>query len=370
MKIAILRRRFVEHGGGERFVAEFTRRLAAIGHEPHLFAEAWPAAAAGVTVHRVPALGRGSTLSTLGYAWLAPRLARAAGLDLVLSFERTLDQDVLRAGEGCHRQWLELRARHLRGGLGGWRPFHRVVLALERRICLRGARTIAVNSNLVADGLRRHYAPLGAALVVVRNGVDLERHAPAVREAMRAEARRALGLDPEDLALLAVGSGFERKGIATAVRALGDPALARARTVLLVAGRGREASLAALAGRVGARVRFLGLVGDPRPLYAAADLFVLPTVYDPASNATLEALAMGLPVVTTATNGSSEVLAHGCSGWVLADPSDAGALARAIEEARDPERRRGVGAAGRAAVEAFPWERHLQEMLALCVRPA
>lgn len=371
MRIGVLRRRWVPHGGGERFVEAFLSVLVGGGHEVHLYTESWARPVDGVTVHRVPALGAGSALRTLGYAWLAPRLAAGAGLTLVHSFERTLRQDLYRAGEGCHRQWLELRRRYaprvLRAG-PALRPLHRVVLAIERRICRGGgARLIAAPARLVAEGFERHWAPLAAPVVVLRNAVDTRRFHPDVRSALRPRARAEFGLRPEHRALLALGSGFERKGVATLVRALARLGPGRrTRFVALVVGHGDRAGLDRLARRAGVagHLRVLGPVEDPRPLYAAADVFVLPTLYDPSSNATLEALAMGLPVVTTATNGSAELLAPGRSGWVLPRPDDVQGLATLLEEAAEADGE-AIGAAGRRAVEPLTWERYLDETLAL-----
>jgi UDP-glucose:(heptosyl)LPS alpha-1,3-glucosyltransferase len=375
VKIGLFRRRYRAHGGGERFLESFLPVLVAAGHEVHLYAESWPAPPAGVVLHRVPAVGVGPATRTLAYAWLGPRLAAGCGLTLVHSFERTLRQDLFRAGEGCHRQWLELRRRFLGRPLAGpdaWRPFHRVVLALERRICRGGARWLAVTSDLVGQALTRHYAPLGAPVTVLRNAVDLERFHPDVRAALRPGARARLDAAAGDRVLLVLGSGFERKGVATLVRALGRlKAAARALPLVLVVGHGRAAPLRRLARREGVdgRLRFLGPVDDPRPLYAAADLFVLPTVYDPSSNATLEALAMGVPVVTTATNGSAELLEHGRSGWVLERPDHVAGLARVLDEVGDADLR-AVGEAGRRAVEPCTWARYLDETLDLYRRLA
>lgn len=377
MKIAVLRRRWSDAGGGERFTQAFVQALAEAGHAVHLFAERWPEPPPGVRVHRLPALPAGSAVRTLVYAVLAPRAARQAGVDVVHSLERTVAQDIYRAGEGCHRQWLDLRRRHLPGRRWGerWRPFHCIVLALEARICRRGAaRLLVVNSRLTEAGFRAAYPPLPTPVALVRNGVDLTRFHPAARRAARAAAREALGLGPGDLALVLIGSGFARKGIATAVRALATVERQRHRPVLIVAGRGAPGPFIDLARRHGVerRLRFLGVRDDPRPLYAAADVFVLPSVYDPASNATLEAMAMGLPVVTTGTNGSSEIIEHGVSGWVLRDPEDADGLARVVGEAAEEARREVIGQAARGSVEAWPWERSVHETLDLYrgLRPA
>jgi UDP-glucose:(heptosyl)LPS alpha-1,3-glucosyltransferase len=72
---------------------------------------------------------------------------------------------------------------------------------------------------------------------------------------------------------------------------------------------------------------------------AAADAFMLPTLYEPFSNACLEALAAGLPVITTRYNGFAEIIEPGVDGEVIDNPRDVTAFVRAIEAWRDPARR-------------------------------
>ena len=115
---------------------------------------------------------------------------------------------------------------------------------------------------------------------------------------------------------------------------------------------------------LGDRVRVEGFAADPRPYYAAADAFVLPTKFDPFSNATAEALACGLPVITTAANGVSELMTDGLEGMVLADPYNLRGLAEALARLQDADRKR-MGEAGRALAERLTWKRHVDGMLAV-----
>ena len=125
-----------------------------------------------------------------------------------------------------------------------------------------------------------------------------------------------------------VGSGWERKGLRFAVAALGK---AKARKVrLLVAGRGEPDEFSP------PNVRFLGEIEDLRATYAAADLFILPTIYDPFSNACLEALASGLPVITTRANGFSEIMEDKIHGSIVDRADDVDSLTKAIELWSDP----------------------------------
>jgi len=153
---------------------------------------------------------------------------------------------------------------------------------------------------------------------------------------LRAQTREQLGLRETDYVLLFAGSGWERKGLQAAIDGIRQ-VNAACHPLLLVAGRGNPRLY-----RGSERVRFLGPVRQMAACYAAADAFVLPTLYDPFSNACLEALAAGLPVLTTAANGFSEILQSGVEGAILEDPADSMAIARAMEAWSDPARRAAI----------------------------
>lgn len=103
-------------------------------------------------------------------------------------------------------------------------------------------------------------------------------------------------------------------------------------------------------------MRFVGPVTEPERYYAAAEVFVLPTYFDPFANATLEAMAAGLPVITTRMNGVAEILTPGTDGFVLEDPRDAAGLEKLLVELADAGRRRAVGQAAHAAATRLSWQ--------------
>jgi UDP-glucose:(heptosyl)LPS alpha-1,3-glucosyltransferase len=97
--------------------------------------------------------------------------------------------------------------------------------------------------------------------------------------------------------------------------------------------------------------------------YAAADVLVLPTIYEPFSNACLEALASGLPVVTTRAAGVSELLPDRLDSLTLPSPSDHAAIAERLRRLRDPHERRVLGVEARAVAEARSLEIMADEFL-------
>jgi len=109
-------------------------------------------------------------------------------------------------------------------------------------------------------------------------------------------------------------------------------------------------------------IQYAGTTDAPERFYAAADVFCFPSYYDPCANVVLEALACGLPVVTSTTNGSGEILTAGKEGYAV-DPDDAEGMGECIGEFFDAERRAAASKAARALAEARPIERNFREIM-------
>ena len=332
----------------------FAQALLAAGHDCTLFTSAdWPAADwPGARIERLP--GR----SPIAFA-NALQAARAyAGCDYLFSLERVWSCDAYRAGDGVHRAWLKRRAATepfwKRWGIA-FNPKHRQLLALESRLFApEGAGIIIANCRMVKEEIVREYGYPAERIHVVYNGLPVT----APSRGLRAQTRAQLGLTESDYVLLFAGSGWERKGLQTALDAV-EQIPAACRPLLLVAGKGNPRRY-----RQSERVRFLGPVGQMAAYYAAADVFVLPTLYDPFSNACLEALAAGLPVLTTAANGFSEILQPGIEGEVLQEPTSSAALARAMEAWSDPARRTAIQPRLLELASRFTIEANVQATLA------
>ena len=351
MRILIITRPFTFHGGVESATAGLVRALVAHGHDVHRGGPGRQAPEPGVTDHRLPMPPLPSALRGIALALGAAALARRRGWDVVQSHERTLRQDVYRAGEGCHRAYLDTI-----GGRSGRRLHHAVTLALERRVFARTPQIVAI-ARRGADEIARYYTVPASRLAVVYNGVDLERFHPRLRAQHRASARAEIDVPAAAFTVLFAGSGFPRKGLGTAILALGRVAdVGDAR--LIVLGRGDATPYRRLADELGvtARITWLGARPDIERWYAAADVLALPTRYEPFGNVHLEALASGLPVVTTMVAGGAEVVDDGC-GAVIA-PDDAAGLAAALDKlrARDAADLRD---AARAAAEPYTFARQV-----------
>jgi UDP-glucose:(heptosyl)LPS alpha-1,3-glucosyltransferase len=319
----MVRRAWAATGGAERYLLRFAAGLAARGHDPMLVTgpdwprERWPHG----EIFRLQAN------SPRAFADALARNRAAIGCEQLFSLERAHACDTYRAGDGVHAAWLARRAARepkWKSAFRLWQPKHREVLALEKELFGGGADRIIVNSKMVAREIREHFGTPEERIHLVYNGYDLPAHESTEEPGHGREAtRQLLGIREDQLMILFTGSGWERKGLADAVAALDR--LDNKSTILVVAGSGKMRPQLKHS-----RARYPGPILDMAPLYAAADLFVLPTFYDPFSNASLEAARHGLPVVTTTANGFGELIRPEVNGSVV-PPGDVDRLAAALE---------------------------------------
>jgi UDP-glucose:(heptosyl)LPS alpha-1,3-glucosyltransferase len=368
MRLGLVRQRYTPYGGAERFVERAIEALLERGVGVRVYTRSWPPARAGriePVICNPPYFG--SLWRDAGFA----RSVRAALArdrpDIVQTHERIDGCDIFRAGDGVHRAWL---AERLRTGDRAERlriaanPYHRYVLGAEASVFASPSlKAVICISQMVKDDVRRYFAIPDAKLHVIYNAVDPREFGPGVRRD-RAATRARLGLVDADVAFLLVGSGYARKGVPTALAALARlPARAR----LVIVGRDKDPGhYEALARRLGVhpRVVFAGPQQDPRTYLGAADVFVLPTLYDPLGNAVLEALACGLPVVTSRRCGAGELVAAYDAG-ALCDAVDASAFAAEMEQLLDPGVRARAAARAPGAVAALSPEAMTSRLLAL-----
>jgi UDP-glucose:(heptosyl)LPS alpha-1,3-glucosyltransferase len=343
VRLAVIRQRYTPFGGAERFVERALSALAARGVELTLLTRRWPRDEQHLftpIIVNPPYVGR--LWRDRGFARAVRAAVATSDATLVQSHERIDCCDLYRAGDGLHSVWLDERlvdataVERLRVRAS---PYHRYVLDAERRLfASKRLKAVICISRMVQNDIRERFGMAVERLPIIYNAVDGETFSPRLSIGSAA-TRTALGIDDECVVFLLVGSGYERKGVGRAIEALASvPAPAH----LVVVGHDRNpARYIALARRhgVGARVTFAGPQADPRPYYGVADVFLLPTLYDPLSNAVLEALACGLPVITSTRCGAGELVAAHRAGIVcgardIAAIGDAmrGLLAQSVRE--------------------------------------
>jgi UDP-glucose:(heptosyl)LPS alpha-1,3-glucosyltransferase len=351
MKVAIVQEQVdVRRGGSETSTVEMARELACLGLDLTVVCRGAgdePFVADNVTY--LPIAARGLTRLGRTYRFIqgVHRLCRTQRFDIVHAVTPCLSANVYQPRGGTYAETVTrtlARVRH---------PTLRCLKRLARVFNVRQRFLQRVEQNLlrkrrarvsvaaVSDYVRRQVCDglgfPGERARVIFNGVDIAPLSEDERTQQRRALRGGLGVDIETPLVIFVAHNFGLKGLAELVRAT---ALAPPQRpwLVVVAGRDDPGRYRRLARRLGVaeRVRFVGTQTPVRAWLAAGEVLAHPTWYDPCSRVVLEALSVGLPVVTTRYNGAAEVMQPGRHGVVLDEPGDAPGLAAALTRALDP----------------------------------
>jgi UDP-glucose:(heptosyl)LPS alpha-1,3-glucosyltransferase len=360
MRLALtIERLDLARGGAEvaglRLIEELVRR----GHQVCVMTEAVvPPLPEGVEVERIRLPFPSVALRQLSFVRRTARRLRSGRFDASVACGRGIAEDIIWAHTGSHPATMmgavrtyyynpllrTLRRYQDRYSAKSW-----VYAWIERRCFARrpSPYLIAV-SEMEAREYEQFYGVERGRIRVAYSLVDVRRFSPETRQPLRQAARARLGLKDES-AILFVGQNFKRKGLRLLVEAAALLAQRGHSFRVLVGGgslrQGRP--YMALAEKLGcaSAIQLLGPTRSVEEWYAAADIFCLPTFYDTFGMVVLEAMACGLPVVTSRFAGVSEVIQDGETGCLLAGAHDARELARRLEELLSPERRAAMGAA-------------------------
>lgn len=351
MRIAFVVHDYNRSGGHSRYVHEHVVRLVR-DHDVHVlantFGEPLPA---GATAHRVPAL-RVTALTTIVTFAVPATLMMPAGFDIVHSQGFSMRGANVITAHISNGRWLAAR-RDLEGRR---LPVHElvfgaVVTPLERRALADPATSVIAVSHALADDLRSAYGRT-APTTVIHHGVDGAQFNPGVRR-HRSAVRQSLGIGDDAVAFLYVGD--LRKGFVPSLAALAR--VPGARLVAVSRSNLDEAARQASDAGVGERVHLVPPTDEVERYYGAADAFVLPTPYDAFGMVITEAMACGLPVITTPHAGASELVEPGVHGHLVREASDVPGIARAMQHlASDREARTACGAAAARLMAAHTWD--------------
>ncbi len=328
MRIALVFPNCNRQGGVERVVLEAANYLSRRGHRTHLLANNWDDALLDpqVACHYIASGG----MSSWRLATFARRAVRAARQidpipEVFAGFGVQSPARSVTWVQSVHQSWIHISQRH-RAFYGRMRqranPFHATVLALERNYYgKRRYRKLIALTDTVKSDLMRYYNVPEDDIEIIPNGFSPSEFSAARAEARRERMRRKLRLASDQKVIVFVANELERKGFGPLLEAFGR--LRDDRAVLMVVGRVNPSGYSGQISRLGDhRVRFMGSSGEVADFYAAADVFALPTQYEAWGLVIVEALASGLPVLTSRLAGASVAVEEGTTGLLLDDPRD------------------------------------------------
>ncbi len=343
-------------GGAERYTVDLAAALARRGSQVSLLASSFAAPIDGVTNVLIKAGGVTRTQRYRRFLDSLEDYLAANTQDIVHAMLPVRQCDIYHPHAGLAAAQARRTGKRML-----FAPRRRTMARVERDL-LTGTRPPIVLSlsNYVKKEIVIHYPTLPAdRLATLFNAVDLERFRP----------RQATGVIRDQLPRgavvgLFIGKDYVRKGLAEAVSALGKlqmPGSQSGSPALAIVGH-EDVRKLGLSLPPGVTVLAFPSTTDPLAYYADADFFVLPTRHDPCSLVVLEALAMGLPVISTRFNGATEIMTDGVHGFILNDPGDLDALASAMREMMDPDRRAAMRAACISLRPQLSYEQHLDKL--------
>ncbi|MBI5307479.1 MAG: glycosyltransferase family 4 protein [Planctomycetes bacterium] len=374
LKIALVFPKYTTHGGTERFIYDFSQKLLEMGHEVHLVVGKISVPVdKRIVVHKASVIRCGRFIKIVSFLLSSRWILKKHRFDIVQGFGRTIKHDVFRAGGGCHKEYRNNVLRKIKNPVARYfklyLPYQILLLYIEKRQFFRGNfKKIVAISNQVKKELVSNYRVPAKDIEVIYSGVDIDVFNPANRGKYLPVIRKPFDIKRHEKVILFLGTGFERKGLIFLMRAFATLSAACPDTKLLVVGKDnaiKRYMQHAEQLQIADRVIFTGQQSDVEMFYAAADVFVLPTLYEPFGSVCLEALASGLPVITSRVAGASEVL-DGMEHLVVEDPMDIEEMAGKIRLllADDAERAK-LAIAARKIAERYTISHNAQRFVSL-----
>lgn len=292
--------------------------------------------------------------------------------DLIFGMDRNRMQTHIRAGNGVHDAYL--KSRLLTEGRLKYisclmNPLHRKILKIEKEAFENPLlQKLFTNSHMVKQQILERFSTDPAKIQVVHNGVEWKEMQIDFERSFidRATLCRARGLDPDSFHLLFIGNGYLRKGLHQLLEGLAK--LKRKDLHLSVIGKDSHQELyEAKAVRLGLakQVHFFGPQKEIRPFYQLADALAIPSFYDPFANVTVEALAMGLFILSSKYNGGSEVL-HCNTGTCVEELQSVESMAQALEKTLSHPKTKNSALERRLSIEHLDYGRQMNALVEAC----
>ncbi len=367
MRIALIKHHFHPYGGAEGYVFNLAKFLIKKGHQVDVFSisisEETPKE---IIFHPIRVIKHPSALRAIIFSFKVKQLLRKENFDIIHSFERTSYQDIYRAGDGCYKQWVNEiieNSNNIFDKIYLRSRFKDLILIhLEKRVC-NTSPIIISNSKMIKKSLIRNYNIQDSKIKVIYNGVDLNKFHPRNKEFFYKEIRDKYNISLNEFLILFVGSGFRRKGLKYLLK--GICILKDKPIKLLIVGQGRRKPYLKIIEKLNIynKVIFAGTTKEIEKFYASADMLVLPSLYDAFSNVCLEAMASGIPVITSNKNGASEVVSQVDKGFILENPTDSFEIANKIEILFNSQFYKETKELSRNIAEKFPVEASFEKIL-------
>jgi UDP-glucose:(heptosyl)LPS alpha-1,3-glucosyltransferase len=377
MKIALIIDHFFPHkGGAESAVYQLAQFLVREQQEVHVFAQTIDSSLPllpALHLHPLPVAFKGGGIGTYLFGKQVGKAIRnESSFDIVLGFNKAWialthfqphGGTTLASRQQNSMVYRSKIARLWKRILQGFSVKQALFRWIESQQYRQKNTIYLALSQMVKRDMQRFYEIPESSIRVIYNGVDTQKFDPSQKNHYREALEKKYPQFQQKVLFLFVAHNFKLKGLAPLLEAFAEANLPPEAYHLIVLGRGKAKHFERFAKRTSLSVSFLSEDPQPHPYFCGADVFVHPTFYDPCSLVLLEAMAAGLPCLTSQWNGAGELLVHGESGFILEDPWNIRGFAGYLKQLMQASIREDFGKKARLIARAYPWERSFQEIL-------
>ena len=376
-KIAFAMEKFSRYAGGaESYAVSLAAFLIENGWEVHLFGETWDGEPETAVFHKI-AIPKylPASLKMVLFALKHKRAVQNQDFDVVMGFGNTLYMNVYQSHGGVH--WLSTKRKVHSERRKVKRVIKRLIIVFSLKQWVRAwiesapfrldprPRIVAI-SQMIKKDMESFFRVKGTEINVVYNGVDTSQYDQNLRLEFRGPLRRQLGIRADEVVFLFISYDLKKKGIEPLVKAV-SLLIKMGNTnfkVMVIGGLPYKALLRQInALNIEDKILFTGPVRSTKEYYASSDVFVLPTYYDACSLVVIEAMASGLPSITTSSNGAAGIIADGKDGYVISHPPEPLALAIKMQLLLDDEKRQQMSREAFSTGRSYSEEKNHQEMI-------
>ncbi len=352
-KIALAMENFSRYAGGaESYSVSLANSLAEKGWEVHLFGEKWDGEPESAIFHEIMVPKYlPSWLKIIMFALKHKKAVENQGFDIVMGFGNTLYMNVYQSHGGVH--WLSTKRKIYSEKSKAKRTIKQLIILLSMKQWVRAwiesapfrlnprPKIVAI-SQMIKEDMMSFFKVKDSEIEVVYNGVDTSRYSHNLRLKLKGPLRKQLGIPDNETVYLFVSYDLKKKGIIPLVEAA---SLLKKQgnthfKVVVVGGLPYKALTERIkALNIEDTILFVGPARSVKEYYACSDVFVLPTYYDACSLVVIEAMASGLPSITTTANGVAGIITDGKDGYIISHPPDSQDLARKMQGLFDHDKR-------------------------------
>ena len=376
-KIAFAMEKFSKYAGGaESYAVSLASTLIENGWKVHFWGESWDGEPKDALFHEIhiprflPAW-----IKMLLFAWKHKKMTEKQHYDVVMGFGNTIYMNVYQSHGGVH-QLSTARKVYAENNVIR-RVAKRIIIFLSIKQWVRAwiesapfrlnprPRIVAI-AHMIKKDMESFFHTNPDEIKIIYNGVNTGKYNISLRQRMRGQLRDQWGVSENDVVFLFVSYDLKKKGIEPLAEAAAK--LRRSKKdnfKVIVAGGQPYRSLIKLIEHLGLQDIFIfaGRIKYIEEFYANSDVFVLPTYYDACSLVVIEAMASGIPSITTIFNGASGIIADGKNGYILSHPPDPSDLADKMHLLMDKEKRRRMSEEAFRTGQEYSTERNHREMM-------